>query len=292
MRKGFTLVELLVVLVIIAALAALIAFTLPGFQQRSRAAKGGQAVQAQLTYARQRAQYEQTPRGVRFHMEQNAAGWWVVRVMQMIEQPDDWKAAQPPNSTVGRLVADASNDPKYVKVVGGTNGDIDPGDYLEVNGTGQPHLIVAVGPSDPMQPTVIDKVQLADPGLPNALTSPVEEYRVMRAYRVSGDEPVRMPDEVVVDCDMFAKYAALNDKFDPIFPKIVYAGAVPQYFDIMFSPRGAGINAPGSKTILWVRVEKDTEFDHNPTLVVVSNLTGNVSAFDPVAAANPFGNVK
>src|SRR5262245_7743972 len=68
-RLAFTLVELLVVLAIIAMLGALLAFVLPGFTDRTRAANGAQALEQALKYARQRAKFEQAPRGIRLTFE-------------------------------------------------------------------------------------------------------------------------------------------------------------------------------------------------------------------------------
>jgi prepilin-type N-terminal cleavage/methylation domain-containing protein len=298
-RKAFTLVELLVVLLIIAILGSLLAFTLPGFQQRSRAAKGGQAVQTWLVYARQRAMYERSPRGVRFYVEKGANGSMVSRTIQYIEQPQDWHHGTP-------LIPNATTDPLYVVVKQRpkqqpsdpedtvlSEGQVEPGDYLEVHGTGQVYLIVGTSASNAAKPNVIDKISLLPPGLslsptiPAPLTTPTEQYRVMRACRISGDERASLPDEVAIDVDMFTKYAAQAAAIDAVPPKISNG-----YFDVLFAPNGSVMNSPGSKTILWVRVEKDTEFDHNPTLVVVTTNSGNVSAYDPATAASPFANVK
>jgi prepilin-type N-terminal cleavage/methylation domain-containing protein len=290
-RDAFTLVEMLIVLAIIAALAALVAFTFPSFQERSRAAKGGQALQAWLNYARQRALMEQAPRGLRFMISPSAlTGGFVVRECQYLEQPDDY--------TGGTLLFEhdpspgAANPPTKVKLTGG--GDlaaIEKGDYLEIYGTGQVHVITGIDPS-------IGTLFFASSPLPPSRTLDVGQteftthFRIMRRPRVTGDEPLKLPEEVVVDYPLYAKYENPAGKnLNAFFPPRVPNDTSPQYFDILFAPNGALIGSAGAMTILWVRTEKTEndaaspppEFRNNPTLIVVYAHSGAVAAFDPVA---------
>jgi prepilin-type N-terminal cleavage/methylation domain-containing protein len=304
-RDGFTLVEMLIVLAIIAALAALIAFTLPGFQERSRAAKAGSALQGWLNYSRQRAQYEQAPRGMRFWVQESneypglTPAFYVVYKAQYLEKPDDWKG--------GPLLADPANpnDPKYVKVSGAnfSDGTVEEGDYLEINGTGQVHWIVTkqasgqpgIQPSDPVgAPLILDKLLLSPPGLPNPIVEPIKDYRIIRKPRIAGEEPLTLPQNVVVDITTDNEYAkkVLSTSF---LPPLIQISATEYYFDILFSPAGNVLDYDREKIVLWVRVEDDdpaSEFLKNPTLLVIYASTGAVAAFDPATAANPYANIQ
>jgi prepilin-type N-terminal cleavage/methylation domain-containing protein len=310
MRKAFTLVEMLVVLTLIAILAALLVFTLPGFIDRSRAANGASAVQGWLNYARQRAQYEQEPRGVRFYVEQDdpndpLSPWWS-RKAQAIEQPDDWQG--------GPLVADPLNatDAHYIKVTGAdfSSGAVQEGDYLEVNNTGQVHWIqvktadpnseAGIQPSNPAQPNVLDKLAIGLPGLPNPITEPIKDYRIMRAPRVAGDEPMLLPEHVAIDMMVYANpaYGTSYQSKNSFAPRLINnsADGKYKYFDVMFAPNGRFLDYPGAMLILWVRMDDaKTDFEGSPTLLVVSTNSGAVSAYDPVPPSvgpNPFAKVK
>lgn len=302
MRKAFTLVEMLVVLTLIAILAALLVFTLPGFIDRSRAANGASAVQKWLNYNRQRAQYEQSPRGMRFYVEQDdptdpLSPFWVRRA-QAIEKPDDWTP-----SGQQQLVADPLNqtDPRHIKVTGVNfqNGAVAPNDYLEVNSTGQVHQIIAVGPSDPTQPNTWDKLTLAASGLPQPITEPITNARIMRQPRVAGDEAMQLPERVIIDMGVYKTHAAAFLSKNAPMPAVVTDSAGGKHFDVLFGPSGQVLNLSpfGAMVILWVRMDEPntTEFDNNPTLIAVSMNSGSVSAYDPVppgAGPNPLAKVK
>ncbi|MCS6851892.1 MAG: type II secretion system GspH family protein, partial [Gemmataceae bacterium] len=141
-RQAMTLIELLVVLAVLATLGGLLAFVFPTFRERSRAAKGAQALQTWLNYARGRAALEQRPMGLRFNLTgqkyQTASGEQllaIVRECQYVEQPDDYRGAA--------LFPDPSNpaDATLVQVGGPTptdfsSGDVLVGDVLEVLDSG------------------------------------------------------------------------------------------------------------------------------------------------------------
>jgi len=328
-RRGFTLVELLIVLAIIALLAALVAFTLPGFQERQRAAKGASALQGYLNYARQRALFEQSPRGVRFLIIPNTAtGGYVVSQCQYLEKPDDFVGRPPPGSSaVGKpLITDSSDPtpdtPRFLKlhplvVAGGFNfsdGSVEPGDYFEAMETGQIHQIIAVTFSDPTKPAILDKLILGST-LPHKIYASMNpmstdgaltNYRIQRRPRVAGDEAYTMPDGVVVDLGFYTSghpnlgiFSGVDVAYRAYMPTWVLDDAVPptpkkpQFFDIMFGPNGSVLEANGAMIVLWVRTEDGkTIYDKNPTLLVITVNSGAVSAYDPTPGANPYAKVQ
>ena len=70
-RGGFTLVELLVVIVIILILASLVVALNPRIAGAQKVAKGGDLLQGWLAIARQRAKRDQIPTGVRLIPDPN-----------------------------------------------------------------------------------------------------------------------------------------------------------------------------------------------------------------------------
>lgn len=293
-RRGFTLVEMLVVLAIIAALGALLAFTLPGFRERSRAAKGGQALQGWLNYARQRAQYEHAPRGIRCLITTSTqTGGYVIRECQYVEKPDDW------GGLIKMQTLGNSNNklhfgftaPEHFQDGSAT---VEAGDYIEVFGSGQPHRIVGFEQSDPKNKPGFYDVMVLDSNLPQTITEATTNYRVMRRPRVTGEDALKLPDDIVVDLAMFNKYQSpFGASLNVFLPQVVVDGSNnPVYFDLLFSPSGAVLDSGGGIIILWVRTEEGAnEFAGNPTLVAISANSGAVAAYEPVVS-NPYQKVK
>mgnify|MGYP001604264930 CR=1 FL=1 len=196
-RPGFTMIELLVVIAIIGVLAGLAIYFVPSFNTSAKSARGAGDLQQWLITARQRAIRDQSPRGLRLLMNNNPShpNFGYYDRAQYLELPDDLGAGRifdSANSWANLvLMPDPANptNPRYVKVaalalvmgtwqvVRGpnfTDGSCQIGDYLEVNGGNLVHYIRNITFSNPMKPTVFDKLDLASP-LPNAITTPIKE---------------------------------------------------------------------------------------------------------------------
>lgn len=97
-RAGFTLVELLVVIALIAFMATLAVLFFPNAATSAREANAAQQLQAWLNTAKQRALRNQRPSGLRLYIKQAADQFFindsqftnVVTECQYIEQPDDF----------------------------------------------------------------------------------------------------------------------------------------------------------------------------------------------------------
>jgi prepilin-type N-terminal cleavage/methylation domain-containing protein len=293
-RSAFTLIEMLVVLTIIALIGALIAFVMPGFQERSRAAKGGQALQGWLNYARQRALFEQAPRGIRFLViSPNAStGGAFVMEAQYLEQPDDF--------TGGEVLIELDstgtpNPPLNAKIQGADLTQIEIGDYFEIFGTGQMHRISNINLTTTPPTVSFNSSPLA---YPISASAPVRttNYRILRQPRVTGDEPMKLSEGIIIDlAKMFTYQQSLGSAYAGYRPNTIdTSGAgTSGYFDVIFAPSGMVLHAPGDKLIFWVRTEDGAnEFAGNPTLVAVSTNSGAVAAYAPVGGTNPYINVR
>jgi prepilin-type N-terminal cleavage/methylation domain-containing protein len=254
-RSAFTLIELLVVIGIFLVLASLAVLVIPSAMENQRSAQGGVRVQGCLITAQQRAVLDRAPRGVRLYPDANN----LVTKIQFVERPDDF--------TGGQFTTGATLNTLNFAGVDLSGGVADPtlwpvqaGDYIEIQGGGLMHLITAV---------TATSVTLASP-LPQAITTPTSKYRVERASRLMGEEPLVMPDSVAIDL-------ATNSTFGNPLPPLTN-GAV----EIMFSPKGEVLgNTGASRIILWVHdTTLSDAFQGSPSLIVVYPRSGQIAAYE------------
>ena len=332
-RSAFTMIELLVVIAIVGVLAGLAIYFVPSFNTSAKAARGASELQQLLVAARQRSIRDQAPRGLRILFDPTTG---LASKAQYLEQPDDlgggWffsgtaftslqlnKYQSPPQAALGNYTTFPQSYPyladRLVIVTGAdfTDGSVQPGDYLEINGGGLAHLIIAIQNSSTGKNVLV----LAS-SLPNkdqgavassssftyALNTPINNFRIMRQPRVVGDEVFEMPRGIVVD-------GRLNGLANnALFPGIYSSTAGTSLFieqlptdaignlDIMFSPSGLAMPGRASKAriYLWVRstdyddTTAPSVFNGEPALIVVSINSGLVAAY-PVNvgnASNPY----
>jgi prepilin-type N-terminal cleavage/methylation domain-containing protein len=314
-RGGYTLIELLVVIALISILAALTIAFFPNAASSARESRAAMQVQGWLNVAKQRALRDQAPRGLRLWVTSlSPAGpdWWlgtatygnVVTDCQYIEQPDDFSGGQivsagyqpgpvplaAPYTSLNTLFMSVdptngygvspalNNDPNR------TYWSVQPGDYIEVLGSGLLRQIVQVGATDPSLLIVYPNYIVVSPPAAVPLFTATANYRIIRSPRVVGDEPLKMPDNTVIDLNT-------NAMFGNPTPQInLNSGS--GFVDILFAPSGAVIS-PGVTTAninLWVR-SPDPNLNSNfpndfyrgaPSIISVFVQTGVVGAYDPV----------
>lgn len=273
-RRGFTLIELMVVMIIILVLAGITVIFYPGINEQARAARGGVQLQGWLNNAKQQALRDQSPRGVRLFIE---AGSTIVTKFQYVEQPEDF--------SVGFVNTD-DTDPSHAKLVfsnvdltaGSANQEewnVKTGDYIEVLGSGLIHRIGSI--------TSATTVTLSS-GLPFALAK-TDSYRIIRSPRVVGDELLELPDQVGVDINtntLFGNKLAVSSD-----------ASGNSFIDILFGPSGEVVT-PGVSTVtinLWVRDATLADpFAGEPSIIAVYVRSGLVAAHPPapVPAASPY----
>jgi type II secretory pathway pseudopilin PulG len=324
-RPAFTLVELVVVIGIILALAALTIMIFPRLQDSTRVAKGADVVQGQVYLAKQLALRDQLPRGVR--LLQDSSGYFTS--LQLIEQPAPYIVGQVTSiSAFPSAVAQTAwqvtfgPDPKTGAWPDFSNGTVQPGDYLDLHAGGDsyttslPHamhitvgpitswnLTLSPGPTPPSLLIAYDPNSTWNPTTgATALTFPCF-YQIVRQPRpMVGVNPVALPTDVVVDCQSAPSHPS---------PPPGWTGAVGSLlspsssgsFDILFDPSGKVLGAAGTngKVVLWVYdwttgtpVPAGTQPGApEQTLVAVYTRTGNIVA-QPVnmSGTDPYANVK
>ena len=323
-RRGFTLVELLVVMALIAVLAALTIAFFPNAASSARESRAAVQVQSWLNIAKQRALRDQAPRGLRLWIvpPPGAIVTGIVPILnavtdcQYLEQPEDYSvgAIQSglPNPALAMQAAyvaqgysasncifvngaDLVNSYSAVTVIpnmpiAGFPGDpnikywsVQPGDYIEINGTGLLYQIVQVGvPSDPVgnpgagNPAFVK----INPPLPFPINTPTASYRITRAPRPVGEETLKMPEGTIIDLQ-----TNINSNTLPLPDPNSGTG----YFYILFAPTGQVISRgiTWDKIHLWVRAPSNDPaltldpFRGDPTLLSIFVRTGFVGSFKP-----------
>jgi prepilin-type N-terminal cleavage/methylation domain-containing protein len=280
-RPAFTLVELLVAMTIIVALAALAAVIFPKMSDSSRVASGADKVQGILFLAKERALRDQLPRGVRLTVGPDG----LVHSLELIEQPQPY--------TTGTLMGNAnsttavfSSPVDFFGGVGpgnpaGSNAAqwaVQPGDYLDPNDGGVSlHRITGVTGSS--NPNVGDTLTLASQMNLNQQKFP-EPYRIVRAPRpMLGEKPVDLPKGIVVDSPLSGGHPAKLGNPPQQYGSVVPVDSQTNQVDILFAPSGKVLRTAGNsgKVILWVY---DASGNPTPdqTLVVVYTRTGAIAA--------------
>lgn len=307
-RTAFTLIELLVVMALMVVLATLVIAFFPGAATSARESRAGSNLQGWLNIAKQRALRDQAPRGLRLWIAQapnNQIGATsfnnIVVECQYIEQPDDFSVGMiqsgvPAPPAPGYTMQNClffNNVDLYNGYAGAPGTQqywtVQPGDYIEIFGTGLLHRIIEVGVPNAAAPPVISPYHIRvapDLGpLPNPIATPTSNYRIIRQPRVVGDETLKMPGGTMIDLQTNVANLAFGGQLPQTNPGFV---------DILFAPNGSVIS-PGlttDKIHLWVRAPSENDptnaFRGDPTLISIFVRTGFVGAYQPAQSGNPY----
>lgn len=311
-RDGATLLELLVVIGIMLALAALSAAILPALRQKNNSAKAAAQVQGFLSISKQQSIRDRAPRGIRLIPDPTNPA--LIRSLQYIEVPEPTRFAPLPNGTVQPFVTinqvaamDYDNYRISVQSVASTSTwDIvgaQAGDYFVVSKSGSTYFfeLISLGGSAG-NPTADVKARSGLQGLfppPMMMGSPLSATEsdfliVRRARPLVGEQAIQLPPNMSIDLNYCAvsspvfdmsgnvitKYAQLST---PICLNSGYEAGVPQY-DILFSADGEMLGTVTDKFILCVK--PDDGASGEPTLIVIYARTGAIM-LQPVAGTLP-----
>lgn len=293
---GFTLVELLVVMLLILVLATLVVAFAPKLAERQKVPRGADLLQGWLLIAKQRAKRDQLPTGIRFQPDPDNPNLY--RELQYIQKPDDL--------TIGQIIYNPivlGKGPFILTLKAGTGSflggykstddrslwPVQPGDYVELKGGGLVHRITDVKAS---QLTLASDPRY--PILTYPIITPTADYRIIRAPRpLVGEANLDLPKDIAVQGNILGPPAITYGSIPP------QASSPPVPFDILFSPAGPVVgsavssNVPGvgsEAVIFWVRDATldpsplDESKSGEPLLVTVYVKTGLI-AVHPVSPA-------
>jgi prepilin-type N-terminal cleavage/methylation domain-containing protein len=274
-RRGLTLTELLVVIVIVVTLAALVLAVSPRLGEHQRASAGADLLQQWLLTAKQRALRDRQPCGVR--LLRDSANPSIVTTLQFIEQPPEFAEGKLTVQTTsivliegtdlsGGMPAQTQQDKARWLVRPLAYGP----DYLQI-ADGDPLLrIKDVAPSNSPPGWL---VQIENDNIPaGRVGTSTSSYRIIRSPRAqSGESPLALPKSIAVDCGSGRSY-----------PPQMFSPGLQPWIDILFDPSGnvmLGGRTTG-KIILWVR---DVSLDPLPItdrerLITVYTRTGFIAS--------------
>lgn len=292
-RSGYTLVELIVVMMIIMVLATLAVAFLPSITEQERSAKGASMAQGHLMIGRQMALRDQLPSGLRLAVNQSLQSTCpnMVTELQVIQQPPDY--------SVGQLVSLKGNNATFsgVDFTGGglpqQYAPVQEYDFLEVSGCGVPHRII----NQPGQST-LQLVPVQAPNQMPQVSVPTSLYRIMRSPRaLPGEQVVRLPTNVGVDLGLSGTLSCQNQ--NPPQPFQPQPNQNQLVVDILFSPGGAVLLRSGMPAndviVLWVRDysyastgQGNPTMQGMPTLLAVQVRTGFIAAHPVSQTGDPY----
>jgi prepilin-type N-terminal cleavage/methylation domain-containing protein len=306
-RSGFTLVEMLVVIAIILALAALAAAFMPRVNENQRMTRAVDNLEQWLLTAKMRAKRDGLATGIRFVQTEGDAPLTFSQV-QYIQQPDPlsggwWTAAGP----VGGVLSSAGLGTVTFANVDFTLGGlplnqwlVQPGDYLEIRDGGVYQIGAVTGPNTltlayaATAGSYDASLTIAAPGTTN--------YRILRQPRILiGEEPLSLPNNYAVDMRIIPGPIPLTPPGilpNTIIPNNttipwsnVLVGPSGNY-EILFSPSGAvvGSNAGNGTIFLTVYDMTMNPFDmNNVGIIGVQCRTGFMGAYSAPAGAGLLG---
>jgi prepilin-type N-terminal cleavage/methylation domain-containing protein len=279
-RPAFTMVELIVVIAILLALAALIVLIFPRLQDSQRVAKGADVLQGQLFLAKQMAMRDQTPRGVRLIQGPNAGQYTSV---QLIEQPLAYAIGQATGSANPSTIMPGGYDVKFSTTQSPApnfgNNTVQVGDYLDLSAaldsytTGTyPHAMHVITAVNLMGTdwvlTIATQPSSSLFGASNG-TMPTQpwNYRVVRSPRAMvAQQPVVLPDDVAITLPLGGSTDVMFDPSGVVLGtspgKIVYqlqdpTGGTPEQMLVAVYTRAGNILAqpiaPGSDPYLFIK---------------------------------------
>ena len=302
-RPAVTLLELLVVIGIMLALAALAAGVLPALRQKNNSAKAAAQVQGFLSISKQQAIRDRAPRGIR--LVQDPLDSNVIRSLQYIEVPDPTRFEQDPNAAVQPFLVlsqtTAGDTDNFAVQIQSTRSTWDtvgasPGDYLMVskNGNTNSYLFeIQSTSSNAGGPSAVLKARSGLQGLfpppmmmgSNLVSGPESEFMVIRRARpLVGEPAIQLPPKMTIDL----RYCAVSKPTPPapLLPVTFYDQmSVPiclnsgfeagqPMIDILFGADGELLGTVSDKLILCVKPEEGAAGE--PTLVVIYGRTGAI----------------
>ena len=299
-RRGFTLVELLVVMAIFAVIATIGIYAMQPFSARSTVTNSGIIVQQWLNAAKMRAVRNRVPCGIRLLpgdeivADDGTPLPSMVTKCVFIEQPDDILGAG--------IVTDGADKMRFTLPANSAMpATLPPRSFLEVNG-GTLHEIESGGGTTIR---LVNQFPYAIPQNSGVL------YRIILPPLISTSTSATASTQEVLRLQRGSAINLTANSSLNVAPNNVPANFTTPYalsvlsppLDIMFAPNGAvtTANINGDKIALWItgtRRNNSTTLpidpmQGQPTIVVIATRTGAIGAFpaDKTPGGNPYSQV-
>lgn len=305
-RRGFTLVEMLVVIAIIIAIAAMAAAFMPRVNDSQRLTRAVDNFQQWLLTAKMRAKRDGLATGIRFvQAPGDAPGTY--SQFQYVQQVDPISGGftNSLGTIGGSLLSVSAVAGMPTAVFGGVDFTIggtplpnqwlvQPGDYLEING-GAPYIIGQVPLASPTNTLLLGQPNPVNPwvnppipsqyGLKLSITQPTTGFRILRQPRIlMGEEPLALPDNYA------ANFAAIPGSGSSL-PGCNVPLATNGFYEIVFAPSGSLTASSASAPILCVSIWDTTMEPPDPNrvgIVGVNGRSGFIGAYNVSLSGNPF----
>lgn len=313
-RDGFTLVELLVAIAIIATIAALTALYFPRFSDQEMVARGADQIQMWLLMARQQARRDGLPTGIRLRVgneyptgRQKGVGGAIASdpanpavdptrptyayEVMLIQQAEDFAQGRyigPKGTTPGPDQLEARFE--GVDFTDKVNYPIAKGDLLELYGGGVLRKIDSVVDQKGL------RLDASSMPLPNILgyapgsgtKNQRTNYRIIpQPQPILGEQPLRLPENVGIEtgrCQGLPPRKTWQSQTLNPSNNNEYDAPPYYYYDILFAPSGAVVSegATNLQTVLLIRdVSKDASANYragSPALIAIQPRTGFIAA--------------
>jgi prepilin-type N-terminal cleavage/methylation domain-containing protein len=308
-RGGFTLVELLVVMAIILAIAALAAAFAPRITDNTNLSRAVDNIEQWLLTAKMRAKRDGLATGIRLVQAQGDPKGFYSQV-QYIQQPDPltggWMSATQTTGSVaygtlyltGGVLHSAANGAVHFFNVDFWQGGlpqsewlVQPGDYLEVRDGGV-YLIGHV--PGPLTITLANAATAGSYDHSLSITSPgTTNYRILRQPRLLiGEEPLLLPNNFAIDTTVIPNTILPGNttSSQPVHWSNVAVGSS-TFPEVLFSPTGAVVGSNAASSMIFISVYDTTmnPFDDSRVgIVAVQTRTGFIGAYSVAPGSNPF----
>ena len=272
-RRGITLVELLVVMIIMVILATVVVAFAPGFQDAQKVGRGSDQLQGWLLMARQWAKKDRVPTGLRLTVT-TVGGVSAVTDIQYVQQPPTYTvpyavpALPPGQQPIARRIS-------LAPLTATTSlASLDTGWTASPQSAGQIAGDFLGGGTNPNQAgedclsftkrmysiTSVDcgaqhRASTRQRPLPVDITSvpATTDYYFVRAARpLTGESTLKLPQDVIIDMSQSNPTSGANTTID-----------------ILFSPSGELLSPSFSsigKVILWVQRRDETSAGATPAI--------------------------
>ncbi len=288
--RGFTLVEMLVVVTIIVVIAAITAAVLPEILHREKVTQAANMIQGMLLAAKQRAVRDRIPAGVRFlaYTDPIVSTRTVCSEMVYVIKPDDlYISGDSMTLTSSTPYTATSSTQDFSGGLYAQNADpfstgtaelypVQEGDFLELYGGGTVTAITDVGPHTPGPKNTLQTYSNPSTG------QPVTDYRIIRGpRRVIGEDSVKLPKDVVIVLTDSSQTPS-NLSWNVPQRQVPFGQSSATIFnEVVFAPAGSVITqgiTSTDKIVFYVwESTRDSYTDGQPALVVINVLTGAIS---------------